>query len=131
MADPKMKILVVDDFFTMRRIIRGILKELGYTNVFEADDGTTALETLKVEKIDFIISDWNMPKMQGIELLKAVRASSEWKAIPFLMLTAEGQKENVLEAVKNKVNDYVVKPFTPNTLMEKIQKIFPGQAAAS
>jgi two-component system chemotaxis response regulator CheY len=127
MADTKMKILVVDDFATMRRIVKNILKQLGYENILEADDGAGALEVLKREKIQFIISDWNMPQMSGIELLKAVRATEEWKDLPFLMVTAEGQKENVIEAVKNKVNNYIVKPFTPETLMEKINKIFEGK----
>ena len=127
MGDVKMNILVVDDFATMRRIVKNILKQLGYENIHEADDGTSALEVLKREKIDFIISDWNMPQMSGIELLKTVRATEEWKDLPFLMVTAEGQKENVIEAVKNKVNNYIVKPFTPETLMEKISKIFEGK----
>ena len=122
-----MKILVVDDFATMRRIVKNILKQLGYENILEADDGASALEVLKREKIQFIISDWNMPQMSGIELLKTVRATEEWKDLPFLMVTAEGQKENVIEAVKNKVNNYIVKPFTPETLMEKINKIFEGK----
>ena len=127
MADTKMSILVVDDFATMRRIVKNILKQLGYENIHEADDGTSALEVLKREKIDFIISDWNMPQMSGIDLLKTVRATEEWKDLPFLMVTAEGQKENVIEAVKNKVNNYIVKPFTPETLKEKIGKIFEGR----
>jgi len=127
MGDVKMNILVVDDFATMRRIVKNILKQLGYENIHEADDGTSALEVLKREKIDFIISDWNMPQMSGIELLKTVRATEEWKDLPFLMVTAEGQKENVIEAVKNKVNNYIVKPFTPEVLMEKISKIFEGK----
>ena len=127
MADTKMSILVVDDFATMRRIVRNILKQLGYENIHEADDGSSALEVLKREKIQFIISDWNMPQMSGIELLKTVRATEEWKDLPFLMVTAEGQKENVIEAVKNKVNNYIVKPFSPETLMEKIGKIFEGK----
>lgn len=127
MADPKMNILVVDDFATMRRIVRNILKQLGYENILEADDGTSALEVLKREKIQFIISDWNMPQMSGIELLKTVRATEEWRDLPFLMVTAEGQKENVIEAVKNRVNNYILKPFTPETLMEKINKIFEGK----
>ena len=127
MGDVKMNILVVDDFATMRRIVKNILKQLGYENIHEADDGTSALEVLKREKIDFIISDWNMPQMSGIELLKTVRATEAWKDLPFLMVTAEGQKENVIEAVKNKVNNYIVKPFTPETLMEKISKIFEGK----
>ena len=127
MADSKMSILVVDDFTTMRRIVRNILKQLGYENIHEADDGASAVEVLKREKIQFIISDWNMPQMSGIELLKTVRATEEWKDLPFLMVTAEGQKENVIEAVKNKVSNYIVKPFTPETLMEKISKIFEGK----
>ena len=127
MFDPKLKILVVDDFATMRRIVKNILKQLGYTEILEADDGTSALDVLKHEKIDLIISDWNMPKMQGIDLLKAVRASDEWKDIPFLMVTAEGKKEQVIEAVKNKVNNYIIKPFAPETMIEKLNKIFEQQ----
>jgi two-component system, chemotaxis family, chemotaxis protein CheY len=127
MADLNMNILVVDDFATMRRIVRNVLKQLGYNNVFEADDGTSAVEILKKEKIQFIISDWNMPQMPGIELLKTVRSTEEWKSLPFLMVTAEGQKENILEAVKLKVSNYIVKPFTPEVLMEKINKIFEGK----
>jgi len=127
MADLKMKILVVDDFSTMRRIIKNILKQLGYVNIYEADDGTSALNVLKSEKINLIISDWNMPQMSGIDLLKAVRGSQEWKDLPFLMVTAEGQKEHVIEAIKNRVSNYVVKPFTPETLLEKMNKIFESQ----
>lgn len=127
MVDLKMKILVVDDFATMRRIIKNILRELGYENIFEADSGLAALEILKKENINFIISDWNMPQMSGIELLKAVRNSETWKDIPFLMVTAEGQKENVLEAAKNKVSNYIVKPFTAEVLKEKINKIFANR----
>jgi two-component system chemotaxis response regulator CheY len=124
MPDLKMKILVVDDFSTMRRIVKNILRQLGYLSITEADDGTTALEVLRKEKIDFIISDWNMPQMSGLELLKAVRSSEEWKEMPFLMVTAEGQKEHVIEAVKYRVNNYIVKPFTPEVMFEKINKIF-------
>jgi len=127
MADTKMSILIVDDFSTMRKIVKNILKQLGYENILEAEDGVSALEVLKREKIQFIISDWNMPQMSGIELLKTVRATEAWKDLPFLMVTAEGQKENVIEAVKNKVNNYIVKPFSPETLMEKINKIFEGK----
>jgi two-component system chemotaxis response regulator CheY len=127
MPDLKMKILIVDDFSTMRRIIKNILRQVGYVNIFEADDGTTALEILRKEKIQFIVSDWNMPQMSGLELLKAVRTSEEWKDLPFLMVTAEGQKEHVIEAVKHRVNNYIVKPFTPETLMEKVNKIFEGK----
>jgi two-component system chemotaxis response regulator CheY len=127
MPDLKMRIMVVDDFSTMRRIIKNILRQMGYENILEADDGSTALEKLKAEKVDFIISDWNMPQVSGIELLKAVRTSDDWKDTPFLMVTAEGQKEHVIEAVKNRVNNYIIKPFTPDTLMEKINKIFEGK----
>ena len=122
--DQKMKVLVVDDFSTMRRIIKNILRQLGFENIREADDGLAALDVLRSEKIDFIISDWNMPRLSGIELLKAVRTTDEWRDTPFLMVTAEGQKENVIEAVKAKVSNYIVKPFTPETLGEKISKIF-------
>jgi two-component system chemotaxis response regulator CheY len=127
MADSRMNILVVDDFSTMRKIIKNILRQLGYINILEADDGTSAMEVLRSEKGDFIISDWNMPQMTGIELLTAVRTSEEWKDMLFLMVTAEGQKENVIEAVKNRVNNYIVKPFTPETLTEKINKVFEGK----
>ena len=123
-ADPKMKILVVDDFSTMRRIIKNILRQLGFENIVEAEDGEAAIRKLQSERIDFIISDWNMPKMSGLELLKWVRSHDEFKDLPFLMVTAEAQKENVLEAVKAKVSNYIVKPFTAETLAEKIEKIF-------
>ncbi|GAB6888612.1 chemotaxis response regulator CheY [Desulfothermus okinawensis JCM 13304] len=119
-----MRILVVDDFSTMRRIIKNILKQLGFTNVVDADDGSTAWEILNKDKIDFIISDWNMPKMSGIELLRKVRASEEFADLPFLMVTAEGQQENVIEAVQAGVSNYIVKPFTPETFEQKIKKIF-------
>ena len=125
-VDPNIKILIVDDFSTMRKIIRNILTQLGFKNILEADDGTTALEILKKEKVDLIISDWNMPKMSGLELLKAVRSDENLKDIPFVMVTAEAQKENILEAIKYKVNQYIVKPFTPETLKEKLEKVFGG-----
>ena len=122
--DSKMKVLVVDDFSTMRRIVKNILRQLGFENIVEADDGETAVGKLESERIDFVISDWNMPKMSGLELLKWVRSHDEFKDLPFLMVTAEAQKENVLEAVKAKVSNYIVKPFTAETLSEKIEKIF-------
>jgi two-component system chemotaxis response regulator CheY len=122
--DVKMKVLVVDDFSTMRRIVKNILRQLGFENILEADDGMNALDVLRSQSVDFIISDWNMPRLSGIELLKTVRTSEEWQDLPFLMVTAEGQKENVIEAVKAKVSNYIVKPFTPETLAEKIKKIF-------
>lgn len=119
-----MKVLIVDDFATMRRIMKNILKQIGFTNIIEADDGTTALEELKNNSIDLIISDWNMPKMTGLDLLKTVRGSDEFKNIPFLMVTAEAQKQNVIDAVQAGVSNYVVKPFTAEAISEKIQKIF-------
>ncbi len=122
--DTKMRVLVVDDFATMRRIIKNILRQLGFTNIVEADDGTTAWETLNKDNIDFVISDWNMPKMSGIELLRKVRGSEEFADMPFLMVTAEAQQENIIEAVQAKVSNYIVKPFTPDTLGQKIDKIF-------
>ena len=123
-ADLNMRILVVDDFSTMRKIIKNILRQLGFTNVIEADDGSTGWEALNRENVDFIISDWNMPKMSGIEFLRKVRASEEYAELPFLMVTAEAQQENIIEAVQAKVSNYIVKPFTPETLDQKIQKIF-------
>ncbi len=124
--DFSMKVLVVDDFATMRRIMKNILKQIGFTNIIEADDGTTALEELKNNSIDLIISDWNMPKMSGLELLKTVRGSSDFKDIPFLMVTAEAQKQNVVDAVQAGVSNYVVKPFTAEAIAEKLEKIFKG-----
>ncbi|MBE9547099.1 MAG: chemotaxis response regulator CheY [Proteobacteria bacterium] len=122
--DKNMKILVVDDFATMRKVIKNLLKQIGFENITEAEDGTSALRTLKSQEIDFVISDWNMPNMSGIELLKAVRADDDLKSVPFLMVTAEALKENVVIAVKAGVNNYVVKPFTAEVLSEKIEKIF-------
>ena len=123
--DYSMKVLVVDDFATMRRIIKNILRQIGFTNIVEADDGTTAWETLnKDDSIQFIVSDWNMPQMTGIELLRKVRSSEEFADLPFLMVTAEAQQENIIEAVQAKVSNYIVKPFTPETLGQKIDKIF-------
>ncbi|EHJ46854.1 response regulator receiver protein [Solidesulfovibrio carbinoliphilus subsp. oakridgensis] len=123
-ANKEMRILVVDDFSTMRRIIKNILRQLGFNNIIEADDGSSAWETLNKDKIDFIISDWNMPKMPGIELLRKVRSSEEFAELPFLMVTAEAQQENIIEAVQAKVSNYIVKPFTAETLGQKIDKIF-------
>lgn len=123
--DTNMRLLVVDDFSTMRRIIKNILRQLGFNNIDEADDGTTAWEIINKGGIDFVISDWNMPQMTGIELLRKVRASEEFADMPFLMVTAEAQQENVIEAVQAKVSNYIVKPFTAETLKQKIDKIFP------
>lgn len=122
--DTNMRVLVVDDFSTMRRIIKNILRQIGFTNVVEADDGTTAWEVLNKDKIEFVISDWNMPNMTGIELLRKVRGSEEFADMPFLMVTAEAQQENVIEAVQAKVSNYIVKPFTAETMKQKIDKIF-------
>lgn len=122
--DYNIKVLIVDDFATMRRIVKNILTQLGFKNFIEADDGSTAWDILQKEQVDFIVSDWNMPKMTGIELLKKVRADERFQNLPFLMVTAEAQKENIVEAVKARVSNYIVKPFTPETLSEKIEKIF-------
>jgi two-component system chemotaxis response regulator CheY len=119
-----MKILIVDDFSTMRRIIKNLLRDLGFTNTDEADDGQTALPKLEAGNFDFLITDWNMPGMQGIDLLKAVRAHPELKELPVLMVTAESKREQIVEAAQAGVNGYVVKPFTAQTLKEKIDKIF-------
>jgi len=122
--DPEMRILVVDDFSTMRRIVKNILRQLGMNNVVEADDGTTAWDVLNKDQIDFIISDWNMPQMTGIDLLRKVRASERFAHLPFLMVTAEAQQENIIEAAQAKVSNYIVKPFTAETMKQKIDKIF-------
>lgn len=124
--DLSMKVLVVDDFATMRRIIKNVLKQIGFTHVLEADDGTTALEVLKENKVDLIISDWNMPKMTGLDLLKTVRSEEATKKIPFVMVTAEAQKENVLQAVQAGVSNYIVKPFTADAVKTKLTQIFGG-----
>lgn len=122
--DTSIKVLVVDDFATMRRIVKGVLKQLGFSNIIEAEDGTSAMDLLRKEKIGLVVSDWNMPKMTGLDLLKAIRADEDLKSTPFIMVTAEGQKENVIEAVKAGVNNYIVKPFTPETFSEKLEKVF-------
>ena len=118
------KILVVDDFSTMRRIIKNLLRDLGFTNVEEADDGKTALPILKTGRIDFLVTDWNMPGMTGIDLVKTVRADANLSHIPILMVTAEAKREQIIAAAQAGVNGYVVKPFTAATLKEKIEKIF-------
>ncbi len=119
-----MKILIVDDFSTMRRIIKNLLRELGFNNTVEADDGLTALPILQAGGIDFLVTDWNMPGMQGIDLLKAVRADAKLSSIPVLMVTAETKREQIMVAAQAGVNGYVVKPFTAGTLKDKIDKIF-------
>ncbi len=127
MLQPNARILIVDDFPTMRKIVRGVLKQIGYSNIEEAEDGVQAYEKLEKEQFDFVVSDWNMPNMTGLELLKAVRANPKTKQIPFLMVTAEADKENIVEAVKSGVSNYVVKPFNAGTLKEKIEKIFASR----
>ena len=124
MSDPKMKFLVVDDFSTMRRIVRNLLKELGFTNVDEAEDGQVALQKLNSLPFDFVVTDWNMPNMTGIELLRAIRADVALKHLPVLMITAEAKKENIIEAAQSGASGYIVKPFTAGTLEEKLNKIF-------
>ena len=119
-----MKILVVDDFSTMRRIIKNLLKDLGFSNIQEADDGSTALPMLQQGDFDFVVTDWNMPGMQGIDLLRAIRADDSLKHLPVLMVTAETKKEQIVAAAQAGVNGYVVKPFTAATLKEKLEKIF-------
>lgn len=119
-----MQILVVDDFSTMRRIIKNLLRELGFNNVAEADDGSSALPMLQTGKYDFLVTDWNMPKMPGIELLRAVRAEQKLASLPVLMVTAEARRDQIVEAAQAGVNGYVVKPFSAETLKEKIEKIF-------
>ena len=124
MADPKTKFLVVDDFSTMRRIVRNLLKELGYTDVDEAEDGVQALQKLRSEKFDFVVSDWNMPNMDGLTMLQNIRADAGLSHLPVLMVTAEAKKENIIAAAQAGASGYVVKPFTAATLDEKLSKIF-------
>lgn len=122
--DKNMKILVVDDFSTMRRIVKNLLRDLGFHNTQEADDGLTALPMLQKGDFDFVVTDWNMPGMQGIDLLKAIRADEKLKHLPVLLVTAEAKKEQIVEAAQAGVNGYIVKPFTAGTLKEKLDKIF-------
>jgi two-component system chemotaxis response regulator CheY len=123
MVDKSIKILIVDDFATMRKVVRNLLKQVGYEDIVEAEDGVMALKALKSQKIDVVVSDWNMPNMSGLELLKAMRADAELAKTPFLMVTAEALQDNVVAAVKAGVNNYIVKPFTAEVLNEKIKKI--------
>jgi len=122
--DKNMKILIVDDFSTMRRIIKNLLRDLGFTNTQEADDGVTALPMLRNGDFDFLVTDWNMPGMSGIDLLKQVRADPKLVSLPVLMVTAEAKRDQIIEAAQAGVNGYVVKPFTAQVLKEKIDKIF-------
>ena len=123
-ADPNMKILVVDDMATMRRIVKNILKQLGFSNVEEAENGQEALQKLRADTFGFVVSDWNMPVMTGIDMLRAIRADEKLKAIPVLMVTAEAQQANLVEAIQAGVSNYIVKPFTAETMQEKLGKIF-------
>lgn len=126
-----MKILIVDDFSTMRRIIKNLLRDLGFNNTHEADDGNTALPLLKGGNFDFLITDWNMPGMQGIDLLRAVRADPNMSSLPVLLVTAEARRDQIVLAAEAGVNGYIVKPFTAQTLKEKIEKIFERIAATT
>jgi two-component system chemotaxis response regulator CheY len=128
--DKNMKILVVDDFSTMRGIIKNFLRDLGYGEVTEAEDGSVALPMLQTGSYDFLITDWNMPGMNGLELIQSVRATPKLAALPILMVTAEAKKEQIVAAAQAGINGYIVKPFTANTLREKIEKIFERLAAA-
>lgn len=122
--DKNMKILVVDDFSTMRRIVKNLLRDLGFTNTHEADDGSTAWPMLQSGDYDFVVTDWNMPGMTGIELLQKIRADERLKSVPVLMVTAEAKRDQIVAAAQAGVNGYVVKPFTAAALKEKIEKIF-------
>lgn len=129
--DKGMKILVVDDFSTMRRIIRNLLRDLGFNNAEEADDGSTALPMLKTGRFDFLVTDWNMPIMEGIDLVRAIRADPDLRELPILMVTAEARREQIVAAAEAGVNGYIVKPFTAQTLEQKINKIFERLGAAA
>jgi two-component system chemotaxis response regulator CheY len=124
MPDPNMKILVVDDMSSMRRIIKNTLKQLGYPNTDEAEDGEKALEKVRNEPFDLVVSDWNMPNMNGLDLLKAIRQDPKLSALPVLMVTTEAEMDHILEAIRSGVNSYILKPFTPETMKEKIDKVF-------
>lgn len=128
---PDMKILVVDDFPTMRRIVKTLMRQNGYTNFVEAEDGVQGLKALDNNPdVEFVVSDWNMPNMSGLEFLKAVRSDARFSHLPFLMVTAESEKEQIIEAVKNGVSSYIVKPFTGAALQDKLTKIFAGKKAS-
>lgn len=129
--DKGIRILIVDDFSTMRRIVKNLLNDLGFTNTAEADDGTTALVELQKAKFDLVVTDWNMPGMPGIDLLKAIRADESLAKIPVLMVTAEAKREQIIEAAQAGVNGYVIKPFTAATLEDKLAKIFERMEKAA
>ncbi|MBD8524723.1 chemotaxis response regulator CheY [Pseudomarimonas arenosa] len=125
-----MRILIVDDFSTMRRIVKNLLNDLGFSNTAEAEDGNAALAALRASKFDFVVTDWNMPGMTGIELLKHIRADAALAKLPVLMVTAEAKREQIIEAAQAGVNGYIIKPFTAATLQEKLNKIFERLEAA-
>ncbi|MCK9194631.1 MAG: chemotaxis response regulator CheY [Nevskia sp.] len=129
--DKNMKILIVDDFSTMRRIVKNLLADLGFSNTSEADDGKTAWPMLQTGDFDFVVTDWNMPGMTGIDLLKAIRGDAKLKSLPVLMVTAEAQRDQIVDAAKAGVNGYIIKPFTAATLKEKLDKIFQRFEAAA
>ena len=129
-VDPKMKFLVVDDFSTMRRIVRNLLKELGFTNVDEAEDGAIAMQKLQGGDFNFVVTDWNMPNMDGLTLLQTIRSTPNLKHLPVLMITAEAKKENIIAAAQSGASGYIVKPFTAGTLSEKLNKIFEKMGLA-
>jgi two-component system chemotaxis response regulator CheY len=124
MFDQNMRILVVDDFSTMRRIVKNVLKQIGYSNIDEAEDGADALNKLRSRRYDFVVSDWNMPNLDGLEMLKEIRADEQLKGLPVLMVTAEAEKEKVVTAIRAGVNNYIVKPFTAETLKQKMEQIY-------
>jgi two-component system chemotaxis response regulator CheY len=130
-VDKNIRILIVDDFSTMRRIVKNLLADLGFTNTAEAEDGSGALLMLRNEHFDFVVTDWNMPVMTGIELLKAMRADDKLKHLPVLMVTAEAKREQIIEAAQSGVNGYIIKPFTAQTLEEKLGKIFERLAVGA
>ncbi len=124
MFDQNMRILVVDDFSTMRRIVKNVLKQIGYSNIDEAEDGADALNKLRSRRYDFVVSDWNMPNLDGLEMLKQIRSDEQLKGLPVLMVTAEAEKEKVVTAIRAGVNNYIVKPFTAETLKQKMEQIY-------
>jgi len=126
-----MRILIVDDFSTMRRIVKNLLGDLGFTNTAEAEDGNSALAALRASSFEFVITDWNMPGMTGIDLLRSIRADDKLKHLPVLMVTAEAKREQIIEAAQAGVNGYIIKPFTAQTLEEKLGKIFERLGAAA
>ena len=131
MVDPKLRILVVDDFSTMRRIVRNLLKELGFTNVDEAEDGAIALQKLQAGGFEFVVTDWNMPNLDGLQLLQAIRSSPALAPLPVMMITAESKTENVIAAKKAGVSNYIVKPFNAQTLKSKIDTVFSESMPAA